>query len=172
MQSVLILTVSGTDRAGLVERLAETIAKHGANWEHCRMAHLADRFVGLLQVSVPATRQGALEADLRGIEDLEVTVAAGYPDADAAAEPSETLNLEVVGGDHPGIVRDVFAALAEAEVNVEELSTYTESAPETGGVLFYAKARLAEHGKVDRERIREKLEAIAQDIMVDVRLID
>ena len=50
MNSVLVLTISGQDRAGLVEKLADVIAEHGGNWEHCRMAHLAGRFVGLLEV--------------------------------------------------------------------------------------------------------------------------
>ena len=57
MNGVLILTISGQDRAGLVEKLADIIAEHSGNWEHCRMAHLADRFVGLLEVAVPYDRQ-------------------------------------------------------------------------------------------------------------------
>ena len=51
METVLVLTISGRDRSGLVEQLADVIAAHGGNWEHCRMAHLAGRFVGLLEVS-------------------------------------------------------------------------------------------------------------------------
>ena len=57
MNGVLVLTISGEDRAGLVEKLADVIAEHGGNWEHCRMAHLAGRFVGLLEVTVTGNQQ-------------------------------------------------------------------------------------------------------------------
>jgi glycine cleavage system regulatory protein len=79
-------------------------------------------------------------------------------------------DLEVVGSDHPGIVRDVFKALAQVSVNVEELSTRAYSAPDSGGILFEAKARLAACSKVDREKIRNHLEKIALDVLVDIRL--
>lgn len=61
-------------------------------------------------------------------------------------------------------------ALALAGVNVEELSTKSFSAPDSGGILFEAKASLACNAEVDSENIRERLEIIAQDVMVDIRL--
>ena len=91
---------------------------------------------------------------------------------EARPEEFEHFDLEVVGGDHQGIVRDVFKALTEAGVNVEELSTKTTNAPESGEVLFEARARLAMQGLVSREAIQANLESIAQDLMVDIRLLD
>ena len=170
MRSVLVLTISGRDRSGLVEQLADVVARYDGNWEHCRMAHLAERFVGLLQVSVPGERQQELEVALRTIDDLDVMIASG--EVPAASKALRQFDLEVVGSDHPGIVRDVFSALAAEGVNVERLSTATSSAPESGGVLFEAKARLACSAAVDREEIRQRLEQIAHDIMVDIRLLD
>lgn len=170
MDGVLVLTISGKDRAGLVEKLAEVVAAHGGNWERCRMAHLAGRFVGLLEVTVMGDHQQDLEAALRTISDLDVMIAAGS--ARAEPEALRQFDLEVVGGDHPGIVRDVFKALALAGVNVEELSTRAYCAPDSGGTLFEAKARLACGPGIDREDIRQRLEKIAQDVMVDIRLLD
>ena len=111
MNGVLVLTISGQDRAGLVEKLADVIAEHGGNWEHCRMAHLAGRFVGLLEVTVTGNQQQDLESALRGISDLDVMIAPGL--ATSEMEPMRQFDLEVVGSDHPGIVRDVFRALAQ-----------------------------------------------------------
>lgn len=165
-----MLTISGQDRAGLVEQLAEVIAAHEGNWEHCRMAHLAGRFVGLLEVTVSGDRQQDLEVALRTIDDLDVMIAPG--EAKSSMQPLRQFNLEVVGSDQPGIVRNVFKALAASGVNVEELSTRAYSAPASGGQLFEAKARLACTAEADRESIRESLEQIAQDIMVDIRLMD
>jgi glycine cleavage system regulatory protein len=170
MSGVLILTISGRDRAGLVEKLADLIAEHGGNWEHCRMAHLAGRFVGLLEVTVTGNQQQDLESALRGISDLDVMIAPGLVPSDM--EPMRQFDLEVVGSDHPGIVRDVFKALAQVSVNVEELSTRAYSAPDSGCILFEAKARLASSSKVNREKIRNHLEEIGLDVLVDIRLLD
>jgi glycine cleavage system regulatory protein len=170
MFGALVLTISGKDQSGLVEKLADVITAHGGNWEYCRMAHLAGRFVGLLEVTVASEHQQDLEVALRTISDLDVMIAAGV----TRSEPSvlRHLDLELVGSDHPGIVRDVFKALALAGVNVEELSTKAYSAPDSGCMLFEAKALLGCSAEFDREEMREQLERIAQDVMVDIRLLD
>ena len=134
------------------------------------MAHLAERFVGLLQITVPGENQQDLEVALRTIDDLDVMIAAG--ESIVREEPMRQFDLEVIGSDHPGIVREVFRALATAGVNVEELGTKTYSAPDSGGILFEAQALLACPASVDREGVREQLELIAQDIMVEIRLRD
>lgn len=169
METVLVLTISGKDRAGLVEQLADVVATHSGNWEHCRMAHLAGRFVGLLEVSVSPDNQQELEVALRTISDLDVMIATGEL---AEPEAQGHFDLEVVGSDHQGIVRDVFKALAAAGVNVEELSTKTTNAPESGRLLFEARARLAAGSDVKRDVIQANLEAIAHDLMVDIRWLD
>jgi glycine cleavage system regulatory protein len=168
MHSVMILTVSGRDQAGLVEELATIVAAHRGNWEICRMAHLSGRFVGLLQLKVPSDEQQELEIALRTIKGLDVQIAAG---SSLDAEPIVQFNLEVLGSDHSGIVRDVFAALARAKINVEELSTRTFSAPDSGVILFEAKARLSCRQKEDLDLIRVELERIAHDVMVDIRVL-
>ena len=166
----MIVTISGPDRAGLVERLADVVAEHSGNWEHCRMVHLADRFVGLLQIRVSGANQQELEAALRTIDGLDVMLAATRGEPDKAPAPGGCLSLELLGSDHPGIVRDVFAALAKANLNVEELNTSTEAAPDSGGMLFRASARLAPQPGLDQDALRAALSAIAMDLMVDLKL--
>lgn len=169
MDSLLIITISGPDRAGLVERLAEEVAANGGNWEHSRMTHLGDRFVGLLQVRVAGDRQQDLESAIRSIPDLDVLIA--HAESETADAPSEEVfELEVTGSDHPGIVRDIFRALAQAGANVESLRTETSNAAETGGLLFTAKARLSGGSGLDMDSVQASLEAIAQDILVDIQL--
>ena len=171
MHSVLILTVSGPDRSGLVERLARVVAESGGNWEHSRMAHLAGRFVGLLQASVPGHQQQDLEAALRCIDGLDVMIATGeFSAVESEALQGGVIELELLGSDQPGIVLDVFRALAAAGVNVEKLSTRTFTARDSGTMLFEAKAQLACQSSMDLDALREQLEAIAQDIMVEVTL--
>ena len=150
--------------------MADVIAAHQGNWAHCRMAHLAGRFAGLLEVQVPMVQQQELESALRTIEGLDVMIAHGEdsPAAGPESEGLEEFSLQLIGSDHPGIVRDVFRTLARASVNVEELTTTTEAAPDSGTAVFRAQARLACTESTDIDRLRDELQAIAADVMVDL----
>lgn len=172
MDTILVVTISGPDRAGLVEQLAGVVADHEGNWEHCRMVHLADRFVGLLQIRVGGDKQQELESALRRIEGLDVMISTQSGRSEPETASHDGLRLELLGSDHPGIVREVFAALAQAQVNVEELETSTEAAPDSGGMLFRASARLAPQVGLDQEALRAALSEIAMDLMVDLTLSD
>ncbi len=133
------------------------------------MAHLSGRFVGLLQVRVATGNRAELEQALQALSGLEVTVAVGEG---GRPEPDRLFHLEVVGGDHPGIVRAIFAEIAAAGINIEELGTDTVGAPESGGILFKARARLGAATGVDVHAALERVEAVAHDVMVDVRLME
>ena len=51
--ATLVLTLIGDDRAGLVNAVAEVVARHGGNWERSQMAELAGKFAGIVLVTVP-----------------------------------------------------------------------------------------------------------------------
>ncbi|WP_309397545.1 glycine cleavage system protein R [Cerasicoccus maritimus] len=165
--SSLILTLSGRDQPGLVERLARVIAEHGGNWEQSRMAHLAQRFVGLLEVLVPSEKAASLCDALREIPELELTMHVEESPSQAAGAH---FSLELLGGDQPGIVQKISRALAVACVNIEELTTATEAAPDSGALLFRAKMRLSGGGENAEAEIQAELESIAADMMVDLTL--
>src|SRR5690606_16403029 len=138
MRKSLVLTVLGDDRPRIVETLADHALAAGANWEESRMARLAGKFAGVLRVSVDADRAADLAQRLGSLGDgLSVVVT---ETDEAAAETGRLLHLDLVGDDHPGIVRDIARALAAGNANIEELETATTSAPMTGEVLFQAHA--------------------------------
>ena len=168
----LVLTVIGPDRPGLVEALSETIADYGANWLESRMSHLEGWFAGLLRVNIPDARAADL---IRALDELEsrglhVTV----QDTEPAPSVAETrgLQLELIGQDHPGIIRQFSHVLAEHRVNVDELDTNVTSAPMSGELLFRAKASLRVPSSVPLEELRKTLEKIANELMVDLSLDD
>jgi glycine cleavage system regulatory protein len=168
--TTLVLTLIGSDRPGLVEAVSETVARHGGNWLESRMARLAGKFAGVLRVAVPEANAAGLEADLSGLgaQGLRVLVEAS-PDA-VPAGPSRLLELELVGQDRPGIVREISQALAGRGVNVEELTTDCVSAPMSGEQLFRARARLRAPLSLAITDLTAALEAVAHDLMVDVAL--
>ena len=169
--ATLVLTVIGDDHAGLVHELSGVIADHNGNWEKSRMAHLAGKFAGIVMVTVPDEHLDNLIRDLepleaRGLLDVTATVStAGEP------RPLPTrLKLELVGLDQPGIVRDVSDALAARGVNIEELETETSNAPMDGGTLFTARAVLGLPADVTTDSLRNVLEELAHQLLVDIEL--
>ena len=92
----------------------------------------------------------------------------------ASSPPSQAAalqyRLELVGQDRPGIVHDVSQALATRDVNIEELTTAVTSAPMAGGSLFTASATLSVPGSVPIDDLRRDLEALADELMVDIDL--
>lgn len=169
MSTSLVLTVIGDDRPGLVETLARTVAEHGGNWVESRMSRLGGKFAGILLVDVIAERREGLIHALQslGTHGLRVLVEASEKHAARDLKP---VRLELLGQDRPGIVRDVSRALAQRGVNVERLSTECVSAPMSGEILFKATAELLLPAGTKLEDLREGLETIANELMVDVTL--
>jgi len=169
MSTFLVLTVIGEDRPGLVESLSDTVASHDGNWLESRMAHLAGRFAGILRVSVPDAKADELRAALTQLQarGLSIVVERG---AAAATPAAARLRLELIGADHPGIVRDIARALAARGINVEELETESVSAPMSGEPLFRATAELHAPNDLSIDELRAKLEELAEDLMVDITL--
>ena len=171
MRTSLVLTVIGDDRPGIVEQLSDEILAVGANWEESRMARLAGKFAGLLRVSVEADRADALAARLTTLHRGSLTIVVERS-GDSTATAARTIGLDLLGNDHPGIIRDIARVLAEQHVNIEELETDVTSAPMSGETLFRARARLRIPSTVDLDSLRRQLEALAGELMVDVTLDD
>lgn len=168
MKESIVMTIIGRDRPGLVESLSAVIAEHGGNWEESRMVHLAGEFAGLLHVHLPADRAAALERALSDLDGVSVSVQS----SEDMPPPQDTrsLEMEVVGHDHPGIVHRLSRAIAAQQINIEELSTELVSAPMSGELLFQATARLQAPIEADVDELKQDLERLAADLMVDISL--
>ena len=170
MRTSLVLTVIGDDKPGIVEQLSEQIVATGANWEESRMARLGGKFAGLLRITVDTDRAETLAAALR--ESASALTVVVERSSEHAVSSYRTVLLELLGHDRPGIVRDISGALAQHQVNIEELDTDVSSAPMSGESLFRARARLGVPAAVTTEMLRDLLEAIAGELMVDLMLED
>ncbi len=114
----LVLTVIAEDQPGLVERLADCIARHGGNWLDSRMSRMAGQFAGILQVAVPTSAQAELFDALRELESQGIRVLLA-PSGSAPGRSWRMVRLQLVGNDRPGIVRDITRLLASHGVNLE-----------------------------------------------------
>jgi glycine cleavage system regulatory protein len=167
--TALILTLIGADRPGLVEAVSEAVLRHGGNWLESRLARLAGKFAGVVLVTVPSDQQPALSADLESLAKKGLRVVVERALDDPLPSP-KLLQLEVVGHDRPGIVKQISQLLASRGVNVEELTTHAGSAPMSGYVIFRARARLTVPEGLDVDELTQSIEEVANDLMVDVHL--
>lgn len=170
MQSYLIMTVLGADRPGLVNLLAEAVARHGGNWLESRMARLAGQFAGVIRIECPTAAADALLLELRmpvaaGEAGLTVTAVRECVQVVAARR---TLEVDVLGADRPGIVRELSAAIARADGNIEELVTGLESAPMSGHPMFRAHGVVSIPENADQSVLIAAIESLGGDLTVDV----
>ena len=172
--ATLVLTILGDDRPGLVSALSAPVSAHGASWERSEMSRLAGKFAGIVVLSVPRERLDQLVAELAALatQGLHVTIERTDEPADDPVDeqPVQRLNLELLGADRPGIMAEISAALAQAQVSIEELSTDVREAPMAGGTLFEARAVLSAPADGDTGALRRVLEALADELMVDLQL--
>jgi glycine cleavage system regulatory protein len=172
MISSLVVTVIGPDRPGLVSLLSDRARGLGANWAASRMASLAGQFAGIVHFEVPAEKVSALAAALAGLESAGLRVVIAESDATAPPRDRRIVRLELVGQDRPGIMRDLSAALAERGVSIDELHTEIASAAMSAESLFKVKAALVVPHALSDDELRRSLEALANEMMVDIALGD
>jgi glycine cleavage system regulatory protein len=170
MQTSIVLTVVSDDRPGIVEVLSEVIADHDGNWADSSMLSLAGKFAGILLVQLPSDNVDAFSAGLKALDSKGMQVVAQLSDAVPVAELAQEYSLELVGQDRPGIVRDITQVLADFGINVQELETTVQSASMSGESLFMANARIYIPDDTDRDKFQEKLEDLANELMVDIEL--
>lgn len=169
--SHLVLTAVGDDREGLVAALSKAVEGHGGNWLDSEFARLAGKFAGIVLVDLPEGSVPEFTDAATALRDsigwkVDVTPAGG------GGEEGHEVRVHLVGADRPGTVRQVSAALAERHVSIRSFHSWTRLAPEGGGVLFEAEAVVTLPTGVDLDEVRAALEPIADELMVDLELID
>ncbi|MFH1497205.1 MAG: ACT domain-containing protein [Verrucomicrobiota bacterium] len=170
MLTTFIITVIGPDRSGLVKAVATPIAEHGGSWLESRMCRLGGQFAGILRVEVPADRADELGAALGELEGSGLKVTLLREDSTPAADENAVrVTLDAVGQDQPGILRRVTGSLAAHGLNIEDLSSERTDAPMGGGTLFKIRALLTLPAGVGLDRVRADLEAIAPDLIVELK---
>jgi glycine cleavage system regulatory protein len=162
----VILTVVGSDRPGLTQALADAVLAAGGNWLESHLSRLGGKYVGSVLVELPEEGLARLEQAAREIDAAGLKVAMVGADEESRPE-GQPLMLELVGQDRPGIVREVTAVLAGLGVNIEDFATSRANSSMSGALLFRASARLMVPAGTSPETVRQALERISGEIMVD-----
>jgi len=170
MTSTLVATVMSDDRPGLVEALSEVVVEHGGNWLESRISRLAGKFAGILLVRVPDNKALVLTLGLQALESQGFKIMVERSTGGALAGDYRSLSLDLIGQDHPGIVYDISHALGRLGISVEDLLTECVSGSMSGENLFKATVQLRVPSHVAIAELRDVLEGVANELMVDITL--
>ncbi|MFD2500102.1 glycine cleavage system protein R [Rhizorhabdus histidinilytica] len=132
MNQSVILTVVGSDRPGLTRALADAVYAVGGNWLESHLARLGGKYVGSVLVELPGDRLAELEAAAHAIDAEGLTVALVPAAAPVGDRGGQSLGIEIVGQDRPGIVREVTTVLAGLDVNIEDFTSEIEGSAWSG----------------------------------------
>lgn len=166
------MTILGSDRTGLVSSLADIVAEHNGSWMESRMAKLAGQFAGIVRVECEDDQADTLTTALQAAgneSNLSVQV---VRDSSIEGPKLETWNVDVMGNDRAGIVRELTAAIAKAGGNVEELTTGLESAPMSGHPMFRAHGEISITENSSVEALTAAIESLGEDLTVDISVAD
>lgn len=146
--------------------MTEALLEHSANIEDSRMALLRGHFAMALIVSVPETADLAeLRIRLGAVAESLALEAIALSEVEAlgAGGSDPTHLVTVYGADHPGIVHGIASALAEAGVNIVDMSTRLAGDP--GEELYVMLMEVAAPEEADLDVV---LGAAASELAVEV----
>ncbi|MDF2179427.1 glycine cleavage system protein R [Aliiglaciecola sp. CAU 1673] len=164
MKSV-IFTLLGKDKPGIMEAISRTVRKQDGNWLASNFAHMGGHFTGFVEVQLPEDNIQPLLNQLDAMPELNIRLVQG--DTQGASQTHKAA-LEIMGNDKPGIVQELTSVLHKFNINILKFSSSCEPAPNWGGQLFKASVQIEFPDKFDLDPLRQALEQIANDMVVDV----
>ena len=170
------LSAIGKDRPGIVADLAELIFEHGCNLEDSSMTILGGEFaVLLLFTGAGEDLERRLSSACKRLEwERRLTVffrqLEGPPVPYGQSERREVYELHATGIDKAGIVARVCRLLAERDVTIREMKTFSRPEPESGTPLYTMRVEMGVPSSVRHADFEAALERVADELKIDVSL--
>jgi glycine cleavage system transcriptional repressor len=172
MRTNIVLTLTGTDRIGIVEGITKLLLDLGGNVETSRMSRLGGEFAVLMLVSMPAGQLANLDKSIQTLihQGFKVTTSLTeqtYAEAYAGWLPYK---IEVLGADHEGIIHEIAHTLSQFGINIESMDTETTQAPNSGAPLFSMAALVAVPPRLSGQNWGAALEEAGRNMHVDIKV--
>ena len=169
MRSEIVLTLTGSDRVGIVEEVTGVLLGVDGNIETSRMARLGGEFTMLVLVSLPSEEFARLDSTLAFLTDQGYKITT-TPTEDRPNSHIEWLaySIEVHGADHEGIIHDIARGLSLEGISIESMETVTSEAPVSGAPLFEMRAFVVVPPELPETEWSAALVEAAQNANVDV----
>ena len=163
----IVLSVLGDDKPGLIDALSSVVVSHNGDWVESKMSKIEGKFAGILRIDAPDDNMDALVNDLASA-NLGLSIACEELRPPAQPSRFKSYNIELIGNNHPGIIKQLSHVLANLGANLEEMRTEVVDGTMSGERLFKAQINLQLPIGVNEDFVRGKLEQIANEMMVEI----
>jgi glycine cleavage system transcriptional repressor len=169
MSKHLVLTLSGHDRVGMVEKISKLVLNHKGNVEESRMARLGGEFAMLMLISVDEESSSTLKESLLGLQEDGFKVTLDHTKPTLSEQHSGWLPFKITvnGADHEGIVHRVTQHLANKDITIETMETHIKQAPMSGAPLFIMEGVVLV-SPAQKSTWRGELIQAGEDLSVDI----
>lgn len=169
MKQHLVFSLLGRDRAGLVNRVTDVLTSSRANLEDSRMATLGGEFAMMILCSVDSAATEALVERMdAAARELELLLTHKLTDPRAPRPGQTTLEVQVRGADHEGIVHELVHHMVGHGVSVDTLESKLVNAPYSGVPQFEMTMLVSAPASLSTDGLREQLQTLGDGLNVDV----
>jgi glycine cleavage system regulatory protein len=166
MRSNFITTVFGPDIPGIIKALAQTTRSQGGEWLTSKVIKLDGQFTAIMSVLVEEELEMALKSTL---EQEYASLRFVYAAAKIThQESTKTINLVVDCIDRPGLTGDLSNILANLDIGVENMECKRFVMDGIHDTVFSAQLTLAVPEAAESEIIAGEIEALSEDVRVNV----
>jgi len=171
LKKYLVISGSGPDRVGLVDKISGVISSQDLNIEDSRMAVLGGEFALILLVSGEEKEVNWLKehlAELGSKTGLNLSSRDTIAPTERALKQTLPYQMTVSGMDHPGIVREFTSILHKYQINIESMETKLSPAPLSGTPIFKLECKLAIPAEVKIGQVKAELARTAEQDNLDL----
>lgn len=161
----IVLTVIGEDKLGLVETLSNVLLQHHANWLASNLSHLSGYFAGVVEIEITEEHLAELTQAIKALPDLKIEM---HDSVGNELTSEQEIEFIITGNDRTGIVQELSSIITHKGASIIHFTSSRQSAPNWGGGLFHAVARVSLPQGMDADVIADALEELASDIVVDL----
>ncbi|MBN2429231.1 MAG: transcriptional regulator [Deltaproteobacteria bacterium] len=172
MRKNLVLTLTGHDRIGIVERVTKIVLNARGNVDSSRMARLGGEFAMLMLISLPESQYEELNHSIQHLRDdgFSISICPTMLTDPEKLSGWMPYQVQVSGADHEGIVHNIAYHLAEHGINIETMDTNMTKAPMSGTPLFTMSAVVLVPPQLSLHDMEEDLEIIGDNMNVDIEI--
>ena len=172
MPKRFVLTLTGSDRIGVVQHVTESILECGGDVQASRMARLGGEFAMLLLVSIPDSETERLSSKVEDLSGEGFKVSHTETEWGVAARRKDWLpyQIKVRGANHEGIIHKISEHLSEQGINIESVDTSVVPAPMSGAPLFAMEAIVVVPPDLPKHKWQDELEETADHLNVELEI--
>ena len=172
MPKRFVLTLTGSDRIGIVELVTESILECGGDVQASRMARLGGEFAMLLLVSIPDSETERLSDKVEGLSNEGFKVSLTETEWGVASRRKDWLpyQINVRGANHEGIIHEISEHLSDLGINIESVDTNVVPAPMSGAPLFTMEAIVVAPPDLPKHKWQDELEDAADRLNVELEI--